>query len=300
MTQAPFASEADYELCRRIHRRFGTTYYFSTLRFPKETRRRVHALYGFVRVPDEWVDNPVSKSEEDQMECLRRWRHEFESGMGGVRPEHPVLRAFCDVARECSVPPAEARLFLDAMEMDLHRKRYPVYSDLQTYMRGSASAVGIMMCHTMDAPLDGDTLERAKALGEAMQLTNFLRDVGEDADRGRIYLPLEDLDRFGAIEGQILEKRMTAEMRDLVEFQIRRARDLYRYSDAGIARLPGTMQRAVLLARVLYSRILDRIEERGCDPFSGRARTTKIEKIHRAVEVAVAPRVVLTRLESTN
>lgn len=276
------ASAADHELCRRLHRRHGTTYYFATSRFPAATRRRVHALYGFVRVPDEWVDNP----QEEPAPRLREYREDLLRALGGGCARHPALRAFGDVARECGMAPEEPLCFLDAMAMDLTVARYPTYAHLEAYMRGSAAAVGMMMCDVLGAGDDPTMRAAARALGNAMQLTNFLRDVREDAARGRIYLPQDELAAFGVGEDEILAGAMSDRFAALARFQIERARALYAQADGGIPMLPPEARKAVRVARVLYSRILDRIEERGYDVFGGRARTSKVEKI------AVAARVL--------
>lgn len=296
MTQAPFADSHDYELCRRIHRQFGTTYYFATLRFPARIRRRVHAVYAFVRVPDEWVDNPGPLTVSERTALIEGWRSQLHKGLAGERPEHFAMRAFVDVVKECSIPLEEADLFLDAMEMDLHQTRYETYEDLRRYMRGSAMAVGAMMCFAMEARPDCFTLARAHALGEAMQLTNFIRDVAEDVERGRIYLPLEDLRRYGVTEEQILQKRFSPEFKELLRFEICRARKLYCHSDMGLPQLPSQMQKAVMLARLLYAKVLDKVEQQGHNVFLGRARTTTWEKISCAVSVKASSARVLEKL----
>lgn len=283
-----WSTPEDWEACRSLHRRFGTTYYFSTRLFPARIRPRVHALYGFVRVPDEWVDHPTPLR-ADAAGQLAAYRRETIEGFRGTPPTQPVLRAFLDVARECGMTPTEPLLFLDAMESDLNVTRYPTYSDLERYMRGSASAVGLMLCDIMGVSRTAKITEGAMALGEAMQLTNFLRDVGEDLDRGRIYMPLEDMDRFGVTEEDMINRRLSPEFISLIEFEIRRARKLYAVADEAIPDLPKAMQRPVRLSRLLYSRILDRIEQGGYDVFHRRARTTPSEKL------GVALSVLLTR-----
>lgn len=281
----PFASASDHAECRRLHRKHGTTYYFATQRFERATRPRVHALYGFVRVPDEWVDNPGDQPTANPATKLCEYRSQLLRGLDGVRPDHPVLRAFCDVVRECGMPLQEPLLFLDAMEQDLTVTRYPTYADLQGYMRGSAAAVGVMMCSVLGTAPDPTTLAGARALGEAMQLTNFLRDIKEDMARGRIYLPQEDLASFGVTEEDLAEERVTEPFRDLMRFEIARARALYAVADEAILRLPRHAQKPVRLARILYSRILDRIEALDYDIYQTRARTTKLEKLLTAVKV---------------
>lgn len=275
----PYASPSDRELCRRIHKKYGTTYYLSTLRFPSEIRRRVHAIYAFVRVPDEWVDNPAGIDVATSVAKLQEWRDDMFRGLAGAPPEHPVMRAYCDVALECGIPTEEATCFLDAMEADLTIGRYESYDDLRQYMRGSACTVGVLMCYAMGAKLDEDLLDRAKALGEAMQLTNFLRDIGEDLERGRIYMPLDELASFGLSEQDLLERRTTTAFANFMRFQIARARSLYALSDPGIDRLPPQMQNAVRMARILYCQILDRIEANSYDVFSKRARTSLLDKV---------------------
>ena len=279
------ATPSDHERCRQLHRQFGTTYYYATQRFSPSIRRRVHALYGFVRLPDEWVDNPNGQPTAAQAALLRNYRESLVGGLGGVCPDEPVLRAFCEVCREVGLDSSEPLLFLDAMEQDLTVTRYADYAALQHYMRGSASAVGVMMCAMLEAGENPKMLDAAKALGEAMQLTNFLRDVREDLERGRIYLPQEDLDKFSVREVDLSSGRVTPEFVRLMQFEIARARDLYRQADEGIPLLPVHAQKAVRLARVLYSRILDRIERRGYDVFGGRARTSRMEKVHVATRV---------------
>lgn len=275
----------DYEECRRLHRQFGTTYYFASRWFPAAVRARVDALYGFVRVPDEWVDNPGDATPSETLSKLADYRAQFLAGMRGVRPEIPVLRAFCDCAREAQIPESEPLLFLDAMEQDLTVTRYGTIEDLLGYTRGSAAAVGVMMCSVLGAPLDDETISAAKALGDAMQLTNFLRDVGEDARRGRIYLPQEDLSRFGVTESEILAGIMSDRFIRLMQFEIDRAHAWYRQADAGIPKLPSHARGSVRIARALYAKILDKIEQRGYDVFSGRARTTGSEKLRTAAWV---------------
>lgn len=280
-----FAEPADYLFCRDLHRRHGTTYFFSSRRLPRAQQRQVDALYGFVRVPDEWVDNPAG---QDPAAHIADFRSQLEEGLAGRRPSHPALRAFLDTLHETGIPPEEPRCFLDAMAMDLWKTRYATYQELEAYMRGSAAAVGLMMCRIVGAPNTEEVNRAACCLGNAMQLTNFIRDVGEDLERGRIYMPQEDWERFGVSEADFLERRLTTQVKELLAFQIARARSLYGEADSGIPQIPGPSRKGVLLARILYAMILDRVEERGLDVFSGRARTTRAEKL------AVAARVLAT------
>jgi phytoene synthase len=275
----PFASADDYRICRDLHRQFGTTYYHASRLFPKRLKPRVHAVYGFVRVPDEWVDNPGPMSPAEQRAKLIEFRNQFLRGLDGVRPTEPVLRAFCDAARESNMPIEEPLCFLDAMEMDIDIHRYPSFEELRRYTRGSAAAVGVMMCCVLGVRMTPAMTESAKNLGDAMQLTNFLRDVGEDYDRGRIYLPLDDLASFDLTESDIQNKLVDDRWRNLMRFEIARARALYASTDEAIQELPAFVRRPVKLARVLYSQILDQIEANDFDVFRKRARTTRPQKL---------------------
>lgn len=291
-----FRTEEDVAFCRDIHKRFGSTYYYSTLRFPEPIRWRIHGLYAFVRVPDEIVDNPAGTSIEERREALADWRRQLDDGVGGKPPRHPAMRVFCDLVTECGLPLEEANLFLDAMTTDLDRTRYETFDELRGYMRGSAAAVGVMMCYVMGADTTHDVLSRTCALGEAMQLTNFLRDVWEDYLRGRIYLPQEDLAKFGVREEDIERRLVTPEFRELMRFQIARARAFYALADPGIPLLPAEARKPVLLARILYAQILDRIEANGYDVYTRRARTTMAQKALWAGRVAWGSDRILANL----
>lgn len=280
-----FALDSDFAVCRRIHRRYGPTYYFSTLLLPPHLRRRVHALYAFVRIPDEWVDNPGDLTASQQCAKLESWRAGLLRGVDGVRPEHPVLRAFCDVMLDVGISLDEPLHFLRAMEQDTWKQTYATYDEVRRYMRGSASAVGAMMCRILDAPDEPGVALAAAAMGEAMQLTNFIRDVREDAVRGRIYLPLDELDEHGVTPRDLLSGVTNDRTRSLLACQVRRARGLYAVADEGIVRLPEPARKAVTLSRVLYAKVLDRIERLDFDVFSRRISTSRAEKLAAAARV---------------
>jgi len=268
--------EAAYAACKRLNAQHGKTYYFSTLFFPPSIRRSVHALYGFVRWPDEIVDNPTPRSDPRAM--LAEYRAQTLTALTEGTSDLPVLLAFADMARRHNLPPEYPLAFLDAMAMDLTRARYATFDDLCTYTYGSASVVGLMMCHIVGIS-DPVALRHAHDLGLAMQLTNFWRDIGEDFRmRGRIYLPAEDMARFGYTESMLAAGCVNDQFRALMRFEITRARALYASSDLGIRYITPNCQLPVKLARILYARILDKIEENNYDVFGRRARTTALEK----------------------
>ena len=279
--------DAAYALCKRINAHHGKTYYFSTLFFPPEVRHSVHGLYGFVRYPDEIVDNPPPGS--DPATALADYRDATLHALKSGESDLPVLHAFADVARRHRIPPEYPLAFLDAMAMDLTRTRYATFDELTTYTYGSASVVGLMMCCLVGAG-DEAALGPAHDLGLAMQLTNFWRDIGEDwATRGRIYLPAEDMARFGYTEAMLREGVVNDAFRDLMRFEIARARRFYASADEGMRLIPAECRLPVRLARVLYAKILDKIEANGFDVFHRRARTTAMEKAAEVVRQRVRP-----------
>ena len=268
--------DAAYAASKALNASHGKTYYFSTLFFPPEVRRSVHALYGFVRYPDEIVDNPPPGTNPAAL--LEEYREATLDAMRSGCSDLPVLHAFADMAQRHALPPEYPMAFLDAMGMDLTCTRYETFDDLKTYTYGSASVVGLMMCHVVGIS-DPCALAPAHDLGLAMQLTNFWRDIGEDwSTRGRIYLPLEDMERFGYTEAMLSESVVNDQFVALMRFEIARTRDFYAASDLGISYITPECQLPVRLARVLYSRILDKIEANYYDVFRRRARTTSLEK----------------------
>lgn len=268
--------DAAYAASKALNAHHGKTYYFSTLFFPPEVRRSVHALYGFVRYPDEIVDNPAPGTNPAAL--LAEYRQATLDAMRTGGSELPVLHAFADMARRHALPSEYATAFLDAMAMDLTRTRYETFDELKTYTYGSASVVGLMMCCVVGIS-DPSALAPAHDLGLAMQLTNFWRDIGEDwRTRGRIYLPLEDMERFGYTEAMLANGVMNDQFLELMRFEITRARSFYAASDLGIPSITPSCQLPVKLAHVLYSRILDKIEANDYDVFTRRARTSGLEK----------------------
>ncbi len=283
-----WATPSDFETCRLLHRQYGTTYYFATQRMPRPIRQNVHALYGFVRKADEWVDDKARFSTEDARDNLAEFRSELIKAVEGhIIPNDPVLRAFSQTLINCGVPLSEALLFLEAMESDLTKSRYASYKELEQYMRGSAAAVGLMMCSILGVIITPEVSASAVALGNAMQLTNFLRDVGEDWERGRLYIPQEDFERFQVDPTEISVGIVSDRFVNLMQFEISRARSLYEKADRGITLLPTQARRSVLLARILYSKILDKIEANDYDVLNARARTSRTEKLLAATRVAI-------------
>ena len=282
-----------YELCRRVQRSHSKTYYFSTRFFPAEVRPHVHALYAFMRYADEIVDNPGLTTLEEQLATLEAFEEETLAAMAGEEVSNPVLRAFANTARERGIAPENMADFMKSMKMDTYVFRYPTYEDLAVYTYGSAAVVGLMMCRVLGVA-DGRAEEHAEALGVAMQLSNFLRDIGEDWRRGRVYLPLEDLARFGYAEGDLEAGVVDERFVELMRFEIERARMLYAIADEGMGYVPRGRRYPVVVARELYAAILDRVEAQGYDVYARRAETSRAGKLGVAAVVAARdPREVL-------
>jgi phytoene synthase len=279
--------EQSYAHCKQLTKRSGTTYYWSTTILPRLKRRHVHALYGFCRHADDIVDDLGDAPTDVRAKALRDFGDRFFEDLEAGDSGDLVLKAMVHTVRAFAIDPSCVRRFLDSMTMDLTVDRYETYDDLVGYMDGSAAVIGEMMLPILE-PLDEAAFEPARQLGNAFQLTNFLRDVSEDLDRGRIYVPQEDIRRFGA-ESAFATRTATPEFLTLMRFEIDRTRALYRRADAGIELLPDRSRRCIRAARLLYSRILDEIEAIDLDVFSSRARVPSWQKVTTAGRALLLP-----------
>jgi phytoene synthase len=273
-----------YEHCRALNKRYGTTYYWSTYALPRLKRHHVWALYGFCRHADDIVDDLGPVAVEVREKALTELGDRFFADLEAGRSDDLVLKAVVHTVAAFGLDPECFRRFLRSMAMDLTVTTYATWDDLLTYMDGSAAVIGEMMLPILE-PSDPAALEPARALGNAFQLTNFLRDVAEDLDRGRIYLPQEDLERFGADPSRRL---VDGPWRQLMAFEVARCRELYDQADEGLALLPPSSARCVGAARTLYAEILDRIEGAGYDVFTRRAQVPTWRKVGVAARLAMA------------
>jgi len=244
-------TERQLSTSKDIQRRTGRTFYVATRLLPERVRHPTYVLYAFFRVADEVVDDPGDATPAEQRARLDELRAQ---ALGRAEPTDPVLAAFREVADERSIADEDVEVFVDAMQSDVAKHRYADYGELEAYMDGSAAAVGRMMLAVMGSEDPELARPHATALGEAFQLTNFLRDVREDVeDRDRIYLPQRTLERHGVTDDQIerleFSESFAAAMRD----EMRRAEQLYRQGVTGIQYLPADCRFAVLLAAVLYA-----------------------------------------------
>ncbi|MFB6157704.1 MAG: phytoene/squalene synthase family protein [Haloferacaceae archaeon] len=253
---------------KAIQQRTGKTFHLATRLLPKRVRHATYVLYAFFRIADEVVDDADGAEPAAQRAELERYR---AAALGEREADDPVLEAFATVRERAGIADEDVEVFVDAMLADIDTDRYGTYEELETYMDGSAAAVGRMMTAVMDPPPESEkrALPHATALGEAFQMTNFLRDVREDAvELDRIYLPLETLREHGVDAEQVLNLEYSEGFAAAMREELRRTERLYQEGVAGIEYLPDDCQFAVTLAAVLYADHHRLIRERGYDVLS--------------------------------
>lgn len=274
MSTTTVTLDESYARCRELNKRYGTTYYWSTKVLPRVKQHHVWALYAFCRYADDIVDDLGPVSVERRADALADFGNRFFLDLAAGRSDDPVLKAVVHTVKAFDIDPDCFRRFLRSMTMDLTVATYETWDDLLVYMDGSAAVIGEMMLPILE-PLRPEATTHARDLGNAFQLTNFLRDIAEDLDRNRQYVPQEDLRRFGV---DLTARRCTPEFVELMRFEIARCRELYVSADLGLAMLPTESAKCIGAARVLYGRILDKIEEQHYDVFAKRARVSTAEK----------------------
>lgn len=289
-----FRLRESYAECKRLNSLHGKTYYLATLLLPKSKRPFVHALYGFARYADEIVDDLASTlSPQEKADVLSTWSSKVLTGLENGTSDDAVGRALVDTARRYKIPQQHFVDFLHSMKMDLTVTEYQTYEDLMEYVYGSAAVIGLEMVPILGYT-DKAAFESAKKLGVAFQLANFIRDVGEDLERGRIYLPLEELASFG-VTREILERRtLTPEIIEALKFQIARVRKLQQEAAAGIELLDKTSRPCIRAASELYCGIVDEVEAIGYDIFNQRAKTSTLRRLR--VAFAAYVQAVIARI----
>jgi phytoene synthase len=281
-----------YERCRQLHRFHGRTYYLATKLLPAWKRRHVHALYGFTRYADEIVDG-FAGSPGDRAGGLREWSAAFVAGLDGARVDDPLLPAVLHTIRVFNIDTAYFTSFLDSMAMDLTVTDYPTYVDLLAYMEGSAAVIGTMMLPILEAGDLAAAREPARQLGLAFQLTNFIRDVAEDLERGRVYLPAEDLAIFGVsredLAADAARGQASAPVRELIAYEVRRAQVHYAAAAPGIPMLAPGSQACIRAAYRLYGGILEQVQAQGYDVFVRRATVPRRQRLRVAMQCVLTP-----------
>jgi 15-cis-phytoene synthase len=266
---------AAYRRCRDLHRRHGRSYYLATRLLPAWKRPHVHALYGFTRYTDEIVDRTDAWSAPERQRRLRDWSARFVAGLAGQPVDDPLLPAVLHTIAVFGLDHADFVAFLRSMEMDLTVGEFADYPALLSYMEGSAAVVGTMMLPILEPADLAAAREPARQLGFAFQLTNFIRDVGEDLARGRVYLPQDDLARHGVTRADLVAAAArgaaTPPIKELAKVLAGRARGHYAAAAPGIPLLAPTSQACIRAAYHLYGEILNEVERADWDVFRQRA-----------------------------
>lgn len=268
-----------YEMCRELNAQHGKTYYLATLLLPPAKRPYVHALYGFARYADEIVDDLASTlTDQEKSDWLGRWGDAFLADVRRGTSDDPVCRAVVDTVHRWEIPTEHFEAFLHSMRMDLTVTEYPTYEDLYEYVYGSAAVIGLQMVPILE-PTSSEAYDRAMDLGVAFQLANFIRDVGEDLDRGRVYLPLDELARFD-VTREVLERRVaTPQVKAALRHQIDRVKRLEERSRPGVDMLHPSSRDCIEAARVLYCGIADQVVAIDYEVFKKRAKVPMTRRL---------------------
>lgn len=271
-------TEEAHRYCTTRTKQSGSNFYYSFLFLPRERREAMYTIYTLCHEVDDAVDHPPSGS--DPHEQITAWRNEIRATYADT-PRYPVTISLAEHVRRLDIPEEYFQELLTGMEMDLTTKRYPTFEALYPYCYRVASIVGLI-CLKVFGTQAPQAREYAVHLGMAFQLTNILRDIGADADRDRIYLPAEDLIRFGYSEDDILKKRYSTEFLNLMQFECSRAREYYRKAQTVFASLPAADRKSLLAAeimRAIYYRILVAIESAQYRVYGPRIRLSPAHRL---------------------
>ena len=287
------ALRASYTECKRLNSLHGKTYYLATLLLPPAKRPFVHALYGFARYADEIVDDLASPlSDQEKADALEKWGQGVLADIkSGTSSDH-IGCALVDTINRFNIPISYFQAFLHSMTMDLTVSEYQTYEDLMEYVYGSASVIGLQMVPILGMTgVDNEgALACAQKLGTAFQLANFIRDVGEDLERGRVYLPIEELRAHGVSSEMLEERVVTPQIKAALKEQIARVRDLQRQATPGIQLLAPESRACIEAASELYCGIVDEVEKIDYEIFDKRAKTSTWRRIKVAAPAYVRAR----------
>ena len=280
----------DAAVCAALARHHARTFALASRFLPAEKRRAAFAVYGFCRVADDIVDGPSASRDCDRGEALEKQRNALIAALNG-RPDGPLFRELAWAVRRFGIPSTPFHALINALRSDLAPSEIATYSDLTRYCEGVASTVGEMCAYVFGMPCDSASralaLRHARTLGVALQLTNILRDVGEDAALGRCYLPSSDLAAFGIERHEILERTIRpgdGRWQRLMHHQIGRARALYAQAEPGLHLLDADARCCATICSRGYAAILEAIEVRAFDSLNGRARVGSTRKTWILVE----------------
>lgn len=272
-----------YSHCRSITRQYAKTFYMATRFLPYEKQRSIFAIYGLCRYLDDLVDEAEDLMINEKIshfeifEKLDLFTHNLVETYRGQKQSDPILTSFSHTLNRYSISLELPLLLIDGVKMDLEKNRYASFDELYDYSYKVASVVGLMTSEVFGYS-DKKSLDYAVDLGIAMQLTNILRDVGEDLDKDRIYLPADEFEMFGITVEELKQKKNTPKFKKFMKFQVSRAREYYDKADYGISLLNKDSRLPVALAKENYCRILDKIEQINYNVFNERAYLNSTEK----------------------
>jgi len=284
------ALRESYTECKKLNAQYGKTYYLATLLLPPAKRPFVHALYGFARYADEIVDDLNSTlSDDEKAKALKQWGDGVLSDIKSGKSHDHIGAALVDTVNRFNIPISYFEAFLKSMTMDLTVTEYHTYEDLLEYVYGSAAVIGLQMVPILGV-LDQNAYAAAEKLGIAFQLANFIRDVGEDLERGRVYLPITELQASGVTREMLEERVLTPEIKKALQFQIARVRDLQNQATPGIAMLSPESRACIEAASELYCGIVDEVEKINYEIFEKRAKTSTWRRIKVALPAFIRAR----------
>ena len=269
--------KAGFKFARLSTAHHSKSFYLTSRLLPRDRQWATFALYAFCRYIDNLADVPRNRSQGELLEELHQFEQELQRAYRTGESQHPVIQPYILVARQYGIPIEYPVDLIRGAQMDMEDVTYETFEDLYLFCYRVAGVVGLMMTHLLGYK-DESAFEYAEKLGVAMQLTNILRDVQEDMQMGRIYLPTEELNTFGVTEADIKQQRMTPAMRQLMKYQVDRAWSYYDAAQDGIPLLERNTQFAILAASRIYSGILRKIEGRDYNPFLGRVFVPKLNK----------------------
>ena len=283
-----------YLECKRLNNLHGKTYFLATRLLPPSKRPFVHALYGFARYADEIVDDLASTlSEDEKAKSLKSWGDEVLANIkSGISHDH-IGAALVDTVNRFSIPISYFEAFLNSMTMDLTVTEYHTYEDLYEYVYGSAAVIGLEMVPILGTVSKQSMIEAnmaAEKLGTAFQLANFIRDVGEDLTRGRVYLPITELQSHGVTREMLEERIVTPQIKNALREQIQRVRSLQAEAKVGINLLSAESRACIEAASELYCGIVDEVEKIDYQIFNKRAKTSNWRRIKVALPAYIKAR----------
>ena len=271
-------NRAAFEYARKITAHYSKSFYFSAQMLPREQRWATFALYGFCRHCDNLIDTPRQRTETEILGEIQRLTEELQIAYNTGESQDPIIRVFILVAKAYGIPIAYPLDLLNGVAMDVQQTRYKTFDELSLFCYRVAAVVGLMMTHVLGYK-DERAFDYARQLGIAMQLTNILRDIKEDKEMGRLYIPQADLAQFGVTEQDIFEEKMTPQLRALMKFQVERAHQYYTEAIPGISLLKTESQYAIYSAARIYRGILRKIEDRDYNPFLNRVFVSSTQKV---------------------